>query len=125
MPRILVASSPVEIDAKADELELPPEASEVARHMFHELTDRLGKAVIALEMQHKEWPEHRFYFGTEGREMAALLSGLATQPNVLDVTHGVGTKQLNMAGLYILERQGSFVGVLVGHQTHEGFDLPG
>ena len=124
MPKILVASSPVEIDAKADELELPKEACEVARGMFHGLTDRLGQAVIALEVQHKDWPEHRFFFGTAGREMSALLDGLRAQPAVLDVTHGVGTRQPNLAGLYIQERQGSFLGVLVGHQTHEGFELP-
>ena len=125
MPNILIASSPVEIDAKADAAELPREASEIARQMFHELTDRLGEAVIALEMQHKDWPKHRFYFGTDGTEMTELLNGLAAQSGVLDVTISLKTKHSDLAGLYIQERQGSFVGVLVGHQNYEGFDIPG
>ena len=66
MPRMLVASSPVEIEAKAEEAELPREAHDVARRMFHDLTDRLGQAAIALEVPHEDWPNHRFYFGTPG-----------------------------------------------------------
>ena len=120
MPRMLVASSPVEIEAKAEEAELPREAHDVARRMFHDLTDRLGKAAIALDVPHEDWPNHRFYFGTAGAEMAALLDGLRARPDILDVTDGLPGRPAAVSGIYIHQEQAPFIGVLVGHQNHEG-----
>jgi hypothetical protein len=124
MPRMLVASSPVEIEAKAEAAELPREAHDVARRMFHDLTDRLGQAAIALAVPHEDWPNHRFYFGTPGGEMSALLDGLQARPDLLDVTDGVPARQASLSGIYIQERQDSFIGVLAGHQNHEGLRSP-
>jgi hypothetical protein len=124
MPRMLVASSPVEIEAKAEAAELPREAHDVARRMFHDLTDRLGQAAIALAVPHEDWPNHRFYFGTPGGEMSALLEGLQARPDLLDVTDGVPARQASLSGIYIQARQDSFIGVLVGHQNHAGWRSP-
>src|SRR5260370_27008643 len=82
MPRMLVASSPVEIEAKAAAAELPREAHDVARRMFHDLTDRLGQAVIALAVPHEDWPHHPFYFRTPGREMSSLLDRLQARAHL-------------------------------------------
>ena len=120
MPRLVVASSPVEIEAKADEAGLPREAHVVARQMFHDLTDRLGQAAIMLEVSHQDWPNHRFYFGTLDAEMSALLEGLRGRSDLFDVTQGIANRPAEVSGIYLQEQQGSFIGVLVGHQDREG-----
>ena len=92
--------------------------------MFHDLTDRLGQAIVALGVLHEDWPNHRFYFGTPGAEMSALLDGLGARADILDVTSGVpGQLGASGSGLYIQEAQDGFIGVLVGHQNHEGLHL--
>ena len=121
MPRLLVAASPVEIEAKAEAAELSREAHDVALRLFHALTNRLGKAAIALEVQHEDWPNHRFYFGTAGAEMSALLDGLRARADIVDVTDGVPTRPAAVSGIYVQAGEGAFLGVLVGHQNHEGF----
>jgi hypothetical protein len=117
---MLVASSPVEIEAKAEEAGLPPDAHDVAQRMFHDLTNQLGQAAIALAVPHEEWPNHRFYFGTLGAEMSALLDGLQARPDILDASNGIPERQDDLSGIYMQERQDPFIGVLVGHQNHEG-----
>ena len=72
-------------------------------------------------MPRVSWPNHRFYFGTAGAEMSALIDGLRSRSDILDVTHGVPDKPGAVAGLYIQEEQDPFIGVLVGHETHEGY----
>jgi hypothetical protein len=121
MPRMLVASSPVEIEAKAEEAEFSQDAHDTAQHMFHDLTDRLGRATVALSMLHEDWPNHRFYFGTQGAEMSALIDGLRSRPDILDLTHGLPDKPAAVSGLYIQETQDPYIGVLVGHENHEGY----
>ena len=124
MPRMLVASSPVEIEAKADDAGFPADAHETARRMFHDLTNRLGQATAALSVLHEDWPNHRFYFGTEGDEMSALLDGLGGRADIVDVTHGLPDRPPTVAGLYIQDTQDPFIGVLVGHENHEGYRSP-
>ena len=120
MPRMLVASSPVEIEAKVEEAGFPREVHDIAVGMFYDLTNRLGQATIALNVPHQDWPNHRFYFGTEGSEMSALLDGLRARADIADVTNGVvGTASI-LSGLYVQTRKEAFIGVLVGHQNHEG-----
>ena len=119
MPRMLVAASPVEIDARAEEAGLPQAAHLAARRMFHDLTDRIAKATIARERQHEDWPNHRFYFGTAGAEMGALVEGLRSRADIVDVGDGeesAGTPD----GLYAREADGEFLGVLVAHRNLEG-----
>lgn len=118
MPRMLVAASPVEIDALAEEAGLPEEARAAARRMFHDLTDRIAKATIARERQHEDWPNHRFYFGTPGAEMGALEDGLRGRQDIVDVADGErgGTPD----GLYARAAEGAFLGVLVAHRNLEG-----
>jgi len=119
MPRMLVASSPVEIEAKADEAGFAPDTHDMARRMFHDLTDRIAKEAIARERQHEDWPNRRFYFGTSGQEMAALIQGLQAREDIVDVRTGK-TRQQTPSGLYAQEEDGAFVGVMVAHQNLEG-----
>ena len=121
MPRMLVASSPVEIEAKTEEAGFSQEVHDIAERMFHDLTNRLGQATITLSVLHENWPNHRFYFGTQGAEMLALIDGLRSRPDILDVGHGVPAKPEADAGLYIQDTQGPFIGILVGHESHEGY----
>jgi hypothetical protein len=121
MPRMLVASSPVEIETKVEEAGLSRHVHDVARRMFHDLTDALGRAAIVLNLPDKDWPNHRFYFGSVGGEMAALLSGLRARADMVDVTNGAPARQAETAGLYIQQTQDSLVGILVAHQNHEGY----
>lgn len=122
MPRMLVAASPVEIDARAEAAGLPEVAWEVARRMFHDLTDRIAQATIARERQHEDWPNHRFYFGTQGAEMGALEEGLRARPDLVDVAEGVEGERPE--GLYARAAEGPFVGVLVAHRNLEGMRSP-
>jgi len=119
MPRILVAASPVEIEAKAEEAGLSAPAHHVARRMFHDLTDRIAKATIARERQHEDWPNHRFYFGTGGDEMASLVQGLCGRADIVDVGEGPAG-DAPPAGLFARAEQDGFVGVLVAHRNLEG-----
>ncbi len=119
MPRMLVASSPVEIEAKADEAGFAPHTHDIARRMFHDLSDRIAKEAIARERQHEEWPNRRFYFGTSGQEMSALVEGLRARDDIIDVRTGRG-RQHTPSGLYIQAEDGAFVGILVAHQNPEG-----
>ena len=122
MPRMLVAASPVEIDARAEEHGLAPEAHEAARRMFHDLTDRIAQATIARERQHEDWPNHRFYFGTHGAEMGALEEGLRARADIVDVADGeVGGRP---EGLYARAAEGAFLDVLVAHRNLEGLRSP-
>lgn len=122
MPTLLIASSPVEIEAKADEAALPPAAHGPASRLFHILTDRLMQAAIALGLPHHDWPNHRFYFGTP-HNMGRLLNGLRNRADLLDVTDGVPSPPSAPTGLFVRQSDGEWLGVLVGHDNHDG--LPG
>ena len=64
-------------------------------------------------MPRVSWPNHRFYFGTAGAEMSALIDGLRSRSDILDVTHGVPDKPGAVAGLYIQEEQYHLFGLIV------------
>lgn len=119
MSRILVAASPVEIEAKAEEAGLAEPAHTEARRMFHDLTDRIAQATIARERQHEDWPNHRFYFGTVGDEMASLVEGLRARADIVDVGKEQGGCAAP-AGLFARAEEGAFIGVLVAHRNLEG-----
>jgi len=124
MPRMLVAASPVEIEAKAEEAGMPETAHRVARRMFHDLTDRIARAAIARERQHEDWPNHRFYFGTVGQEMAALVDGLHARADIIDIAAGGARNGETPDGLYARDEEENFIGVLVAHRNHEGMRSP-
>ena len=123
MPRMMVAASPVEIEVEAEQAGLPETAHAVARRMFHDLTDRIAKAAIARERQHEDWPNRRFYFGTNGREMDALVDGLESRPDFADVARGRDREDAP-AGLFARDGDGPFIGVLVAHQDLAGLPSP-
>ena len=122
--RLLIASSPVEIEAGAEESGLPRGAHDLALALFHDLTDRLGKAARALPGGAAHWPSHRFYFAEAAEpELAVLLQGLAARPDFAEVGAAAydGTQP---AGLFVREVRGGYAGVLVGHEGHEGLRSP-
>ena len=125
MDNLLIASSPVEIEAKAGEAGLPSGAHDVALAMFHELTDRLGQAARLQPGADARWPSHRFYFGNDGsRPMAALLEGLLARPDLVEVADGVPSVVGQPAGLFMRQSQGGFSGILVAHESHEELPSP-
>ena len=84
---MLIASSPVEIEASADEAGLDPGARVAALHLFHDLTSRLELSSPALAAEGGEdWPRHRFYFGVAAGSIAGLLEALRTGPQTAEVT---------------------------------------
>lgn len=120
MPKMLLASSPVEIEAKAEEAGFSREAHDVALHMFHTLTDQLGQAAIALHVPHESWPNHRFYFGRIGGEIGTLLGELLARPDMLDVTTELQHRPDTPSGLFVQAVQGEFHDILVGREDHDG-----
>ena len=92
--------------------------------MFHDLTDRPGRAAITLAVPHGDWPNHRFCFGTPGAGMSALLDGPVARSDILDVSGAVPDGRAVPSGLYVQERRDGFIGVLAGHENHEGLRSP-
>ena len=124
MDKLLIASSPVEIEARAEEAGLGREAHDVALALFHALTDRLGKAARALPGEASHWPSHRFYFGEAGEpELAAVLQGLAERPDFAEVD-GAAYDGRQPAGLFVRDARDGYAAVLVGHESHEGLRSP-
>ena len=124
MDKLLIASSPVEIEAKAEEAGLSRAAHDAALALFHDLTGRLGKAARALPGQAAHWPSHRFYFAEAGEpDMVALLQGLAERPDFAEVD-GASYDGRQPAGLFVREARDGYAGVLVGHESHDGLRSP-
>ena len=88
---MLIASSLVEIETKAEEAGLTREAHDMTLRMVHALTDRIS----------------------------ALLHGLGGWADILDMTHGVPDTPGTPSGLYAKEAQALFVGILAAHR-HPG-----
>ena len=115
---MLIASSPVEIEAKADEAGLPEAAHDAAMSLFHELTDRIGQAVVTLAISYEDWPKHRFYFAAEPAELDRLLAGLHGRADIVDVSSGVPDASDSINGLYARADAGDFSAVMVAHEDH-------
>lgn len=125
MDRLLIASSPVEIEAKAEEAGLPRPTHDVALAMFHELTGWLGQAARLQPGAGGGWPSHRFYFGDDGSQaVAALLEGLLARPDLVEVAGGVPSVAAEPAGLFVRNSRAGFTGILVAHESHEGMPSP-
>ncbi len=124
MDKLLIASSPVEIEARAEEAGLSRAAHDLALALFHDLTGRLGKAARALPGEAAHWPSHRFYFAPAAEpELAALLRGLEERPDFAEVG-GAAYDGRQPAGLFVRESRDGYAGVLVGHESHEGVRSP-
>ena len=124
MDKLLIASSPVEIEAKAETAGLARPARDLALALFHGLTDRLGHAARSLPGQAAHWPSHRFYFARDDEpEMAALLKGLEERPDFAEVG-GAPYDGQQPAGLFVRDARDGYCGVLVGHESHDGLRSP-
>lgn len=116
MDKLLTASSPVEIEAKAEQARLSPVEHDLARTLFHELTDRLGQAARLLEDARTTWPEHRFHFGASAdAELAALLEALRDRPDFTEVASGIPAVPARTAGLFACDQREGYTAILVGH----------
>lgn len=111
---LMAASSPVEIEAKADEAQLPDEARQAGLRLFHDLTSKLELAAIELETKDgEEWPRHRFYFGPKDGEIARLLIALQERPDAAEVTTSPPRDETTAGTLFIAGSDGKFAAVLV------------
>lgn len=87
---ILYAASPIEIEAKADALQLPGAARASAQALLHDLTSRQKLTALTLPAGQDgrqggtTWPAHCLIFG-ELTEMARCLALLRAQPDVAEL----------------------------------------
>ena len=110
MSTLLVASSPVEIEAEADESGLDPLARGAALALFHDLTSRLELAAVELRGEGgTEWPNHRFLFG----HVEDVLAALRARPDALSVTSAPPAGTAAPATLFIDGADAGFSAVLV------------
>ncbi len=124
MDTLLIASSPVEIEAKSEAAGLPAPAHDIALALFHELTDRLGQAARRLPEADTSWPTLRFYFGgSDSEAMAALLDGLRQRADFVEVADGAAAPPAP-AGLFVRRSREHFTGVLIRHESHDGLPSP-
>ena len=111
MPVLLTASSPVEIEAKAEEAGLSPEARAAALRLFHDLTSRLELSAIAADAHGgEEWPRHRFWLARAG-DVAVLLDALRVQPGVAEAAQAKDSGAQGI--LFVSGTAGEFAGALV------------
>src|ERR1700712_2311470 len=114
MDKLMVASSPVEIEAESEEAGLSRPQRDVALALFHNLTDRVGQAGRLLH-DDAGFPLRRFYFGpSDHAEMASLLAGLRDREDFAEVVAEVPQDAPGPNGLFAQQSQDGFTGVLVG-----------
>ena len=114
MAETLIASSPVEIAAKAEEAGLPQDARDAAARLFHALTSRVGLAAAAPDRHDGEdWPRHRFLFGPAGGEVGRLAAHLRGQDGVAEVTSAASAGEAPPDTLFLHGADGGFEAVLL------------
>ena len=120
MTQLLIAASPVEIEAKADELGMEPDARDAAARLFHELTSQLELSSFRLRADGgQEWPNHLFLFGpTEGR-IAGIRDSLAARNGIADVTAIRRQQRESPEALFICGAEGTFSAVLIACRDAE------
>ena len=99
---------------------MPAESHEIARDLFHTLTDRIGQAVITLDIAYETWPDHRFYFTADPADLDRLLSVLTGRDDILEITESVPPANGTIAGLFARSAEAGYTAILVAHETHEG-----
>lgn len=120
MAETLIASSPVEIAAKADEAGLPQDARDAAARLFHELTSQLGLAAAAPDRQDgEEWPRHRFLFGPANGDVGRLADHLRGQDGVAEVTSASSAGEAPPDTLFVHGSEGGFEAVLVASDNRD------
>lgn len=111
MPVLLTASSPVEIQAKAEEAGLSLEGREAAGRLFHDLTSRLELSAIDADAHGGEdWPRHLFWLARAG-DVSALLDALRAQPGVAEASQAEGADAQGI--LFVSGTDGEYAGALV------------
>ncbi len=126
MDFLLIASSPVEIEAKSEAAGLPRPVHDLALALFHELTDRLGQASRQLPEADSSWPTLRFYLApSTSVAMAAMLDGLRQRADFVEVAGDAAAPPTGPTGLFIHRSREQLTGVLIRHHSHEGLPSPG
>ncbi len=114
MSAMLIASSPVEIEARADQAALAADARAAALRLFHDLTSHLELTPPVLDAEGGEdWPRQRFYFGRADGEIRHLLAALRTGPQTSEVAPGGNRADDAARTLFIVGDDDDFAGVLV------------
>ena len=81
---LVIAGSPVELEAEADEGQLTPDGRVAALALFHSLTSRLELGLLTTQAEGGEpWPRHRFWFGS-AEEVQPLVSRLRALPGAAE-----------------------------------------
>lgn len=120
MAGMLIASSPVEIAAKADEAGMPQKARDAAARLFHELTSRIGLAAAAPDRDDgEEWPRHRFLFGPVDGDVGRLAEHLRSQDGVAEVTSASSAGEAPPDTLFVHGTDGGFEAVLVASDNRD------
>ena len=113
MTDLLIASSPVEIEAKVEEAGLGKEAEAQALSVFHELASDLELLSLDLRKEcQAEWPKHRFYFGPASGGIAQALAVLQGRPDAWRVEPSCRPAG-RPAVLFLHREAGGFAGLLV------------
>lgn len=113
MAGLLIAASPVEIEAKAEEAGMAPAAVKAARSLFHSLTSAMELSAIAMQpADGEEWPRHRFYFGLPN-VMEPLKTALAGMQDVAEATSMPVTAADERPTLYVSGQEGGYSALLL------------
>ncbi len=114
MSDLLIASSPVEIEAELDGASGSGGFHDQALKSFHQLTSDLELASLDLRTAHgAEWPLHRFYFGPDAGPVAGVVRALGTSPDAWSVPAGPHSNAALPPALFVHAGAGGFTGVLV------------
>ena len=114
MSDLMMAASPVEIEAKADELGLGSDARDAAARLFHELTSQLELSSFRLRADGgQEWPSHLFLFGPTDGRITEIRDRLAARDGVADVTAVKRRQRESPETLFICGAEGTFSGLLI------------
>ncbi len=114
MTILLVAASPIELEAEADAAGLPGPALAAGLSLYHTLTSELGlRALEADKEEPTEWPVHRFILSENhvgGEDPVARLQGLA---HARHVSRKLDAGEVAPTTLYADARDGGYRGLLI------------
>lgn len=112
MTILLVAASPIELEAEADDAALPEAALIAGLALYHTLTSELGLRTLAAEKEEAtDWPVHRFVLSEAGGDDPVLrLQGLG---HARHISHTLSADEIAPTILYADAHEGAYRGLLI------------